>query len=59
MVAKMPGERRTLVVQAKQAEALIEVLRAECGIASRLRGSLEMLRGKSETKVKVAGAGLE
>ena len=49
----------TLVVQAKQAEALIEVLRAECSIASRVRGSLEALRGKREAEIAVAGPGLE
>jgi chromosome segregation ATPase len=49
----------TLVVQSKQAEALIEVLRAESSIASRVRTSLEALRGKRETEVVVAGPGLE
>jgi chromosome segregation protein len=48
----------TLVVQAKQAEALIEVLRAECGIASRLRGSLEALRGQQKPEVSVTGPAL-
>ena len=49
----------TLVVQAKQAEALIEVLRAECSIASMMRGSIQKLRDQRETEVDVSGAGLE
>ncbi len=40
----------TLVIQAKQAEALIEVLRAECSIASTLRGSIQELREHRETE---------
>ena len=49
----------TLVVQAKQAEALIEVLRAECSIASMIRGSIQKLRDQRETEVDLSGAGLE
>jgi DNA repair ATPase RecN len=49
----------TLVVQTKQAEALIEVLRAECSIASTLRGSIQGLRDQRETEVAVGGPGLE
>ena len=49
----------TLVVQTKQAEALIEVLRAECSIASTLKGSIQGLREPREEVVAVAGPGLE
>jgi hypothetical protein len=49
----------TLVVQTKQAEALIEVLRAECSIASTLKGSIQGLRDQRETEVAVGGPGLE
>jgi DNA repair ATPase RecN len=49
----------TLVVQSKQAEALIEVLRAECSIASTLKGSIQSLREQRETEVTVSGVGHE
>jgi chromosome segregation ATPase len=49
----------TLVVQSKQAEALIEVLRAECSIASTLKGSIQGLREQRETEVTVSGVGHE
>lgn len=48
----------TLVVQTKQAEALIEVLRAECAIASNLKQSIQVLREPRDAEVSVA-AGAE
>ena len=47
----------TLVVQSKQAEALIEVLRAECAIAGNLKQSIQVLREPREAEVAVSVAG--